>query len=232
MFIGLSLFFLLLSMGAAAQNGTLEGTVKDVTGSPLIGVNVIQKGTTNGTVTDIDGNFSIRVPENAVMVFTYIGFSAQEITWDGVSAMDVIMHEDVELLDEIVVVGYGTQKKRDVIGSISTISSEDLIKATSAASFDAALQGLAPGLMVSNESGIPGSPVQIKVRGINSISSGTNPLWIVDGIPIASTNLGSSFNGESSQNVMSMINPADIESIQVLKDAAATSIYGSRDPTA
>jgi TonB-linked SusC/RagA family outer membrane protein len=228
MFIGLSLFFLLLSMGAAAQNGTLEGTVKDVTGSPLIGVNVIQKGTTNGTVTDIDGNFSIRVPENAVMVFTYIGFSAQEITWDGVSAMDVIMHEDVELLDEIVVVGYGTQKKRDVIGSISTISSEDLIKATSAASFDAALQGLAPGLMVSNESGIPGSPVQIKVRGINSISSGTNPLWIVDGIPIASTNLGSSFNGESSQNVMSMINPADIESIQVLKDAAATSIYGSR----
>lgn len=228
MFIGLSLFFLLLSMGAAAQNGTLEGTVKDVTGSPFIGVNVIQKGTTNGTVTDIDGNFSIRVPENAVMVFTYIGFSAQEITWDGVSAMDVIMHEDVELLDEIVVVGYGTQKKRDVIGSISTISSEDLIKATSAASFDAALQGLAPGLMVSNESGIPGSPVQIKVRGINSISSGTNPLWIVDGIPIASTNLGSSFNGESSQNVMSMINPADIESIQVLKDAAATSIYGSR----
>ena len=117
------------------------------------------------------------------------------------------------------------RKRKDVIGSISTISSEDLIKATSAASFDAALQGLAPGLMVSNESGIPGSPVQIKVRGINSISSGTNPLWIVDGIPIASTNLGSSFNGESSQNVMSMINPADIESIQVLKDAAATSNY-------
>lgn len=227
-FIGLSLFFLLLSTRAVAQNSTLEGTVKDVVGTPLIGVNVIQKGTSNGTVTDIDGNFSIQVPEDAVMVFTYIGFSAQEVAWDGVSVMNVIMHEDVGLLDEIVVVGYGTQKKRDVIGSISTISSEDLIKATSAASFDAALQGLAPGLMVSNESGIPGSPVQIKVRGVNSISSGTNPLWIVDGIPIASTNLGGSYDGESSQNVMSMINPADIESIQVLKDAAATSIYGSR----
>lgn len=184
-FIGLSLFFLLLSTRAVAQNSTLEGTVKDVVGTPLIGVNVIQKGTSNGTVTDIDGNFSIQVPEDAVMVFTYIGFSAQEVAWDGVSVMNVIMHEDVGLLDEIVVVGYGTQKKRDVIGCISTISSEDLIKATSAASFDAALQGLAPGLMVSNESGIPGSPVQIKVRGVNSISSGTNPLWIVDGIPIA-----------------------------------------------
>ena len=172
---------MLLSTRAVAQNVTLEGAVTDVAGIPLIGVNVIQKGTSNGTVTDIDGNFSIQVPGDAVMVFTYIGFSAQEVAWDGVSAMNVIMHEDVGLLDEIVVVGYGTQKKRDVIGSISTISSEDLIKATSAASFDAALQGLAPGLMVSNESGLPGSPVQIKVRGVNSISSGTNPYgsWMV-----------------------------------------------------
>ena len=136
--IGLSLFFLLLSTRAVAQNVTLEGAVTDVAGIPLIGVNVIQKGTSNGTVTDIDGNFSIQVPGDAVMVFTYIGFSAQEVAWDGVSAMNVIMHEDVGLLDEIVVVGYGTQKKRTLW--ISTISSEDLIKATSAASFDAALQ--------------------------------------------------------------------------------------------
>ena len=208
----------------------ISGTIRDQEGEPIIGATIVEKGNpSHGTVTDADGNFSLsNVQKNATLLITYVGMKPQEVSTNGRSTINVIMEPDVELLEEIVVVGYGTQKKRDVIGSISTISSEELIKATGAGSFDAALQGLAPGLMVSNESGIPGSPVQVKVRGISSISSGTDPLWIVDGIPIASANMTSNFDGESSQNVMSMINPSDIESIQVLKDAAATSIYGSR----
>jgi len=212
------------------QGKTVKGTVRDSNSEPIIGATIIVKDNpSRGTVSDIDGNYYLsNISEDAVLQITYVGMQLQEVSTTGKNIIHVIMEADVELLDEIVVVGYGAQKKRDVIGSISTISSEELIKATGAGSFDAALQGLAPGLMVSNESGIPGSPVQIKVRGVSSISSGTDPLWIVDGIPIVSTNMGSDFDGESSQNVMSMINPSDIESIQVLKDAAATSIYGSR----
>ena len=209
---------------------TIMGNIVDTNGDPVIGATIIVKDKpSQGTVTDINGNFILpNISDNALLLITYVGMKPQEVSTNGRSKINVIMEPDMELLEEIVVVGYGTQKKRDVIGSISTISSEELIKATGAGSFDAALQGLAPGLMVSNESGIPGSPVQVKVRGISSISSGTDPLWIVDGIPIASANMTSNFDGESSQNVMSMINPSDIESIQVLKDAAATSIYGSR----
>ncbi len=213
---------------AQQQGKTITGKVVDVNGEPIIGANIIEVGTTNGTVTDVDGNFSLKVADNATIRISYIGYVEQEINTAGKMSFNITLVEDTQALEEVVVVGYGTQKKRDVIGSISTISSEDLIKAIGAGSFDTALQGLAPGLMVSNESGIPGSPVQVKVRGISSISSGTDPLWIVDGIPIVSSNIGSSPNGESPQNVMSMINPSDIESIQVLKDAAATSIYGSR----
>ena len=213
---------------AQQQGKTITGKVVDVNGEPIIGANIIEVGTTNGTVTDVDGNFSLKVADNATIRVSYIGYVEQEIKTAGKTNFNITLVEDTQALEEVVVVGYGTQKKRDVIGSISTIRGEDLIRATSAGSFDAALQGLAPGLMVSNESGIPGSPVQVKVRGISSISSGTDPLWIVDGIPIVSTNLGKSFDYESPQNVMWMINPSDIESIQVLKDAAATSIYGSR----
>ena len=208
----------------------VTGNVTDQQGEPIIGATIVVKDNpSRGTVTDIDGNFYLtNIADDAVLHVSYVGMKLQEVSTLGKNNINVVLEADMELLEEVIVVGYGSQKKRDVIGSISTINSEDLIKATGAGSFDAALQGLAPGLMVSNESGIPGAPVQIKVRGVSSISSGTDPLWIVDGIPIVSTNMGSDFDGESSQNVMSMINPSDIESIQVLKDAAATSIYGSR----
>ena len=208
----------------------VTGNVTDQQGEPIIGATIVVKdNSSRGTVTDIDGNFYLtNIADDAVLHVSYVGMKLQEVSTLGKNNINVVLEADMELLEEVIVVGYGSQKKRDVIGSISTINSEDLIKATGAGSFDAALQGLAPGLMVSNESGIPGAPVQIKVRGVSSISSGTDPLWIVDGIPIVSTNMGSDFDGESSQNVMSMINPSDIESIQVLKDAAATSIYGSR----
>jgi len=219
-----------LTSALQQQGKTVRGTVTDSNGEPIIGATIIVKDNpSRGTVTDIDGNYYLpNISEDAVLLITYVGMKPQEISTTGKSTINVVLEADMELLEELIVVGYGSQKKRDIIGSISTINSEDLIKATGAGSFDAALQGLAPGLMVSNESGIPGSPVQIKVRGVSSISSGTDPLWIVDGIPIVNTNMGTSFDGESSQNVMSMVNPSDIESIQVLKDAAATSIYGSR----
>lgn len=207
----------------------VKGTVVDNNGEPLPGVTVLLKGTMQGTVTNADGTFSINVKDaSSVLVFSFVGFESQELTVGNRSEITVELQQSVVGLGEVIAIGYGTQKKRDIIGSISTINSEKLMKATDASSFDAALQGMAPGLMVSSESGVPGAPVQIKIRGVSSISSGTDPLWIVDGIPIVSGSTGRTYDGETSQNVLSLINPSDIESIQVLKDAAATSIYGSR----
>jgi len=211
------------------QQATVSGRVTDASGTPLPGVTVVIRGTTQGTITDADGNYSIsNIPEDATLVFSFVGMKTHEVVVGDQSTINVTMEEETIGIEEVIAIGYGTQKKRDFIGSISTIKNEEIMRATSASSFDAALQGLAPGLMVSSESGIPGAPVQIKVRGVSSISSGTNPLWIVDGIPVVSESLGRSFDGESPQNIMSLINPSDIESIEVLKDAAATSIYGSR----
>ncbi len=210
-FVSLVLFLLVLSTGAIAQNGTLKGTVKDVNDTPLIGVNVIQKGTSTGTVTDEYGNFSIKVPNNAVMVFTYIGFTEQEVAWDGVSSMNVVMHEDVEHLDEIVVIGYGTVKKRDLTGSVSSIKGEELTAFTVTDPI-LSLQGRIPGVAIAQNTGDPAGDYSIRIRGINSIKGDNSPLFIIDGIP-AST---------------SSINTYDIESLEVLKDASATAIYGSR----
>jgi TonB-dependent starch-binding outer membrane protein SusC len=214
---------------AVQQQRGVSGTVTDRTGATLPGVTVFVKGTTTGTITDANGIYTLgNIPPNATLVFSFVGMRVQELEVGTQSVINVSLQEETFGIEEVIAIGYGTQKKRDIIGSISTISSEDIIKAASASSFDAALQGMAPGLMVSSESGIPGAPVQVKIRGVSSISSGTNPLWIVDGIPIVSESMGRSFDGESSQNVLSLINTSDIESIQVLKDAAATSIYGSR----
>jgi TonB-linked SusC/RagA family outer membrane protein len=211
------------------QQRAVSGNVADNAGQPLPGVTVVVKGTTQGTVTNADGVYFLsNVPVNSTLVFSFVGMRTQEIEVGDRTTINIVMEEETIGIEEVVAIGYGTQKKRDIIGSISTISSDDLIKAASTGTFDAAMQGMAPGLMVSSESGIPGAPVQVKVRGVSSISSGTDPLWIVDGIPIVSESMGTSFDGESSQNVLSLINPSDIESIQVLKDAAATSIYGSR----
>ena len=210
-FTSLIVLFWALSTGAAAQNSTLRGTVKDITGTPLIGVNVIQKGTTNGTVTDVDGNFSINVPANATIVFTYIGFSAQEVVRDGASAMNVVMHEDAELLDEVVVIGYGTVRKSDLTGAVSSIKGKELTTYTVPDPM-MALQGKVPGVSISQNTGDPSGDYSIRIRGINSIKGDNSPLFIIDGIP-AST---------------SSINTYDIESIEVLKDASASAIYGSR----
>ena len=212
-FISLIVLFWALSTGAAAQNSTLKGTVKDITGTPLIGVNVIQKGTTNGTVTDVDGNFSINVPANAAIVFTYIGFMSKEEDRNGRNFIDITLSEDIELLDEIVVVGYGVQKKSDLTGSIVSVN-RTTIESVPVTNLISALQGQVPGLLASNTSWNPGDDPQIFIRGKRSINASNDPLFVVDGIPMTSG--------------ISGLNQYDIESVEVLKDASATAIYGSR----
>lgn len=214
--------------GNKLQGIFVTGIVIDKGGEPMPGVNVTVKGTTMGVITDVDGRYSITVPsKDAVLLFSFVGYTPQEIIVRDRTTIDVSLDEDSKLLEEVVVVGYGTMKKRDMLGSISTVKSDNIAK-FQPSSIDVALQGMASGVSVTS-SGVPGAPVQVKIRGISSISSGTDPLWIVDGIPVTSGTVGpDDFSGAVEQNVLSMINPSDIESIQVLKDAAATSIYGSR----
>ncbi len=217
-----------LGSGASQQTGTVSGQVTDSSGAPLPGVTVMLKGTTQGTITDGEGNYSLsNVSRDATLVFSFVGMKSQEIPITGRTNINVSMVEESIGIEEVVTIGYGTQKKRDIIGSVSVIKAADMMR-TIPSSIDQALQGMATGVMVSSSAGVPGSPVQVKIRGINSIHSGTDPLWVIDGIPVIQGNTGSSYDGEINQNVLSMVNPSDIESIQVLKDAAATSIYGSR----
>ncbi len=210
------------------QTKKVSGKVTDSSKAPLPGVSVSIKGTTNGIITDADGNYKLsNVPDNAILMFSFVGMKTQEIKVAGENFINVIMQESAVGLDEVIAVGYGTQKKRDVIGSVASLSYED-VKKTVPVSIESTLQGMAAGVQVNSGAGIPGAPQQIKIRGIGSISSGTDPLWIVDGIPIVSGPIDQSYNGEINQSILAMINPNDIESIQILKDAAATSIYGSR----
>ncbi len=186
--------------------------------SDLPGVNVIVKGTANGTITDIDGNYSIEVPDReAILVFSSVGYIQEEVLVGDNSVIDMRMTEDITALDEIVVVGYGTQQKREVVSAISTIGADEISKTTTT-SFTQALQGAAPGLQMSSSSGAPNAAVRILIRGTGSINTSAEPLILVDGLPVAS----------GGTNPLDYINPTDIESVSVLKDAAATSIYGSR----
>jgi TonB-dependent starch-binding outer membrane protein SusC len=221
--------FLTGIIDASAQTRRIAGTVTGAAdGQSIPGVTVLVKGTQNGTVTDIDGKFSIQIsPDSETLVFSFVGLKTKEITIGASTVINVSLETETVALDEMVVVAYGTQKKRDVIGSVASVKSEELTRMATP-SFDQALQGLATGVQVSNSSGVPGAPVEIKIRGISSISSGTDPLWIVDGMPIYSGGGLERTQGSTSQSPMSMINPNDIESVEVLKDAAATAIYGSR----
>ncbi|MEK6481742.1 TonB-dependent receptor [Catalinimonas sp. 4WD22] len=218
-----------------SMDQTVSGKVIDQDNSePLPGVNVVVKNTTIGTVTDVDGNYRITVPTGYnTLVFSSVGYLSAEYEVGNQSTIDVSLTADVQSLSEVVVVGYGTQMKRDITGSIATIKSEDLSNFKAAPSLDQALQGQAAGVQVTSTSGVPGAPSRVLIRGTNSISSGTEPLWIIDGM-ILSGQGGGELDGFSrnantvSQNPLATINPNDIESIEVLKDAAATAIYGSR----
>lgn len=196
------------------QSVNVTGVVSSSTdGSPLPGVNVVIKGTTLGTTTDINGAFSINIPDpNATLVFSFVGFKTQEIALAGQKSVNVIMVEETQELQEIVVVGYGTQMKKDITGAVSTIKTKELL-ASSGSSAAQQLQGKAAGVYVG-QSGSPGSPTMVRIRGINTVND-NGPLYVIDGVSTRNQNL-------------STINPNDIESMQILKDASAAAIYGAQ----
>lgn len=225
-----------------AAPGAIKGKVTGTDGYGIIGVNVIEKGTSNGVITDIEGNYILTpTAENPILIFSFIGYKSQEIIVGNQKHINVILKEDIEVLDEVVVVGYGTQKKKDLTGAIASISNEDLGR-TPTSSFDQALQGKIPGVQVTQTTGAPGGNMNIMIRGISSISGSNSPLYVIDGYPIGTGGSGNVSNFANSSysssgmanatvdkiNPLSSINPSDIESIEVLKDASATAIYGSR----
>lgn len=192
----------------------LTGTVSDLNGAPLPGANIIEKGTTNGVTADFDGNFSIDLlDEDAILMVSYIGFAAKEIPVNGQSSLNIVLEEDTAALDEVVVVGYGSVKKGDLTGSVSSISSEDIVQYP-VSDPQRGLQGRTSGVSVVQNSSAPGAPVNVRIRGSNSILGNNEPLYVVDGFALSGS--------------PSALNPNDIQSMEVLKDASSTAIYGSR----
>ncbi|MRX66236.1 SusC/RagA family TonB-linked outer membrane protein [Maribacter luteus] len=228
-------FVMLCMQNAFSQVKTVTGLVTDEAGVPMPGVNVLIKNTTNGTSTDFDGKYAINdVKANSVLVFSYLGFATQEIPFIGKNVMNITLMEDASKLDEVVLIGYGTSKRKDLTGAIASVSADEL-KDQPFSSVDQALTGKAAGVTVSQNSGAPGGGVSIKIRGITSLY-GNEPLYVIDGTPIfadrnnTSLDLGAATGGGSGQNVnsaLSGLNMSDIESIDILKDASATAIYGA-----
>jgi TonB-linked SusC/RagA family outer membrane protein len=205
---------------------TLSGKVTDEKGEVLPGVNIVVKGTSKGATTNTSGEYQIDITETgSILVFSYVGYLTQEIEPGNRTTLDVTLKTDDKALEEVVVVGYGTQKKSDLTGSISSIKAEDL-KRLPTTSFDQAIQGRAAGVQVTQGSSAPGGRVSIRIRGGNSLSSGNEPLYVIDGYPITAG--GTAGGNGAGQNPLASINPSDIASMEILKDASATAIYGSR----
>ncbi|MDR0863840.1 MAG: SusC/RagA family TonB-linked outer membrane protein [Candidatus Symbiothrix sp.] len=214
------------------QDVTVSGSVTDATGETLPGVSIAVKGTNKGTISDLDGKYKISVPnKNAILTFSFLGYTTKEITVGDKKEINVILNEDINNLEEVVVIGYGAVKKRDLTGAVSSIKASD-INLTAAASVGHALQGKVAGLSVMQNSAQPGGGLDILVRGAGSVNAGNKPLYIVDGFPITNSEpLSASINDRlnpGTQSDLNFINPNDIASIEVLKDASATAIYGSR----
>ncbi|WP_127139986.1 SusC/RagA family TonB-linked outer membrane protein [Flagellimonas marinaquae] len=211
----------------------ITGLVTDETGTPLAGASVIEKGTTNGTQTDFDGNFSLDVTdENSILLISYIGFGTKEVSVRNQLDLTIQLVAEASTLDEVVITGYGSQIRKTLSSSISKVDGED-IERTPLPSFEAALQGRAAGIQVSTGGAMSGAPVKIRIRGTNSALASSDPLYVIDGIVVQSgtqsnPNAPGGFFLDFGTNVLANLNPNDIESIEVLKDAAATSIYGSR----
>lgn len=227
-----ALLFLSSPMFAQTSNN-ITGTITDSKeGSSIIGASIQVKGTTIGTLTDLDGKFSLNVSsENPVLIISYLGYRTQEITLKANQRnINIVLEEDAELLDEVVVVGYGTMKKSDLSGAVSQIKREDLLRGNPS-DLSHGLQGKIAGVVVNQNDGAPGAGVSIQIRGTNSFSTSTQPLYIVDGVPFDTGSTPTSeanANNNQTSNPLAFINPHDIQSIEVLKDASATAIYGSR----
>ncbi|OFX52864.1 MAG: SusC/RagA family TonB-linked outer membrane protein [Bacteroidetes bacterium GWD2_45_23] len=211
-----------VSLSLFSQNVTVTGTVSDATGEPLIGVTVQVTGTSVGTVTDMNGNFSLpNVPGGATLEVSYVGMRTQSIALNGRTSLRVVLHEDTELLEEVVVVGYGQMRRSDLTGAVVSVT-DAAIKRSVPTSIDQVLQGRAAGVQIQANSGTPGASSAIRIRGINSLNATNQPIFVIDGVIV-----DSSTNSESS-NPLSSINPSDIVSMDILKDASASAIYGAR----
>lgn len=209
----LFLWVAMITLSVSAQNVTVKGTVKDKTGETVIGASVVEKGNAaNGTITDIDGNFSLSVPSNATLVFSYVGMKTQEVALKGQTTVELVMEDDAQALEEVVVIGYGTVQKKDLTGSVASVSAKDLA-AIPVSSATEAMTGKLAGVNITTTEGSPDADIKIRVRGGGSLSQDNSPLYIVDGFPVSS---------------ISDIAPTEIQSIDVLKDASSTAIYGAR----
>lgn len=222
-----SLFTVLWISSAFSQNGQVTGVVKDDAGATLPSVSVLVKGTTTGTVTDLNGKYTIKANKGAVLVFKFLGFNPQEITVGANAVINVNMVSSQKQLSEVVVIGYGTQKRSNVTGSLTSMKNENLDQRP-ITRVDQALVGQLPGVTVKQTTGVPGKPFSVQVRGSGSISAGNEPLYVIDGFPLTNNSTNTANGSYSGGNPLDNINPADIESIEVLKDAAAAAIYGSR----
>jgi iron complex outermembrane receptor protein len=221
---------LLVSVSGVAQ---VSGVVLDDTNMPLPGASILEKGTTNGVITDFDGNFTINLsPGRKVLVVSFLGYETKEVTTNGNDSLTIQLQPDLAQLDEVVLVGYGGIKSKDVTGAVKVIGAKDFNKGVNNAPGQL-LQGKIAGVNVTTGSGEPGSAIDINIRGVSSISGSSNPLFVVDGVPLdggSSTSNGLPGVGGTSRpkNPLNFLNPQDIESITVLKDASATAIYGTR----
>ncbi|MBP5721127.1 MAG: carboxypeptidase-like regulatory domain-containing protein, partial [Bacteroidales bacterium] len=225
---------LLATAGLFAQN-KIRGKVSDNVG-PVIGASVMEQGTTNGVITDLDGNYEITAKQGAVLVFSSIGYVPQEVVVHNQAVLNIILEEDIEFLDEVVVVGYGTMKKSDLSGASVSMKEADL-KGSIITNLDQSLQGRAAGVTAVQTSGAPGSSSSIRVRGQATVNANAEPLYVIDGVIVqGGGNSGADFglgdalgNGKvSTISPLSTINPADIVSMEILKDASATAIYGAQ----
>jgi TonB-dependent starch-binding outer membrane protein SusC len=217
-------------IGYAQQNRITGRVTSTEEGVPLPGVSIVVKGSANGTTSDTDGNYTLMVRPNATLVFSMVGYQAVERLVGNQTQINVKLGSDQRTLNEVVVVGFGTQTRRDLTGSVSSIKPEQITQVP-AANFQTSLQGLAPGLNVVGASGAAGAPPRIRIRGSGSIYSNGEPLFIIDGVPVDSDNSGlfsQTSRGGTPSNPLSNIDPNDIESLDVLKDAAASAIYGAR----
>ena len=199
-----------LSLNVFAQQIVVKGNVVDVNGEPLIGVSVQEAGTANGTITDYDGNFSLETSQGATLAFSYVGYKSQNVK--AASAMNIVLQEDSEMLEEVVVIGYGSVRRKDVTTAVSTVSTKDL-DMRPIVSAGQAIQGKAAGVSVIQPNGAPGGEISIRVRGTTSMNGSNDPLYVVDGVPVDN---------------IKFLSPNDISSIQILKDASSAAIYGSR----
>lgn len=226
-----AILFSVLTLGAWAQEKQVTGKVKDANGS-MPGVSIAVKGTQRGANTDADGNFKIAVPANATLVFSYVGYKAQEVAVNDRDVVNVTLEEDNTVLNEVVVIGYGTVKKKDATGAVNAIGVKDFNKGV-ITSTQQLLQGRVAGVAITQNSGEPGGGINVRIRGTSSVRGGNGPLFVVDGVPLAGNNVtGDGQNGglgsSSPRDPLNFLNPDDIASMDILKDASATAIYGAR----